>query len=297
MGAYLVDTMPILRYIPSWVPGAGFQKTAKFYARTLNNVVDRAHCFTKGQMTAGSAPKSFTKRVLESSDGTPEEEELVKWAAASIYLGGSDTTVSANYAFFLAMTLYPEVQKKAQAEMDTVVGMDRLPTLSDRGSLPYLEAIVAEVLRWNVVGPLTVRTVDKDEFYGDYHFPAGSNVIFNIWSYLHDERVYHKPMEFIPERFIGANPETDPRHACFGFGRRICPGQQLAEASVWLTCALSLATLKISKALDENGLKITPKFETVGGSITHPAPFKCAISPRTELVRHLVQQNVELLRL
>ena len=51
------------------------------------------------------------------------------------------------------MTLYPEVQKKAQAEIDAVVGPDRLPSFSDRNSLPYIEALVKEIQRWNVVTP------------------------------------------------------------------------------------------------------------------------------------------------
>lgn len=63
-------------------------------------------------------------------------------------------TVSAIYSLFLAMTLFPEVQKKAQAEIDAVVGNDRLPSFSDRSQLPYVEALVKEVLRWNVVAPL-----------------------------------------------------------------------------------------------------------------------------------------------
>lgn len=52
------------------------------------------------------------------------------------------------------MTLYPEAQKKAQAEIDAVVGRNRLPTLADRASLPYVEALVKEVFRWQPVGPL-----------------------------------------------------------------------------------------------------------------------------------------------
>lgn len=63
-------------------------------------------------------------------------------------------TVSAVYSFFLAMTLFPEAQKKAQAEIDAVVGSDRLPTFTDRDSLPYVEALAKEVVRWNVVVPL-----------------------------------------------------------------------------------------------------------------------------------------------
>jgi cytochrome P450 len=86
--------------------------------------------------------------------------------------GGADTTVSAEYAFFLAMVLHPgmprngimalpeitlhtsDVQKKAQAEIDTVVGNDRLPTFADRANLPYVNALVSEVFRWNSVLPI-----------------------------------------------------------------------------------------------------------------------------------------------
>jgi cytochrome P450 len=52
------------------------------------------------------------------------------------------------------MTLYPEVQRKAREEIDRVVGQDRLPNYKDRSSLPYIEAVLKEVLRWNPVAPL-----------------------------------------------------------------------------------------------------------------------------------------------
>jgi cytochrome P450 len=62
-------------------------------------------------------------------------------------------TVSAVYSFFLALTLYPEVARKAQAEIDAVVGSDRLPTFVDRPYLPYINALTMEVFRWNTVVP------------------------------------------------------------------------------------------------------------------------------------------------
>ena len=58
------------------------------------------------------------------------------------------------HSMFLAMTLFPEVQKKAQAEIDTIIGHDRLPRLPDRQSLPYMEALVKELHRWHVVSNL-----------------------------------------------------------------------------------------------------------------------------------------------
>ncbi len=80
------------------------------------------------------------------------------------------------------MTLFPEVQKKAQAELDAVVGQSRLPQFEDRHSLPYISAVVKELLRWHVVAPIGLphRIVSDDVFNG-YLLPAGATVVANIW--------------------------------------------------------------------------------------------------------------------
>ena len=79
---------------------------------------------------------------------------MLKRVAASLYGGGTDTVVSANSSFFLLMSLHPEVQRKAQEEIDRVVGHDRLPNAQDRKDLPYADAIMREVARLNTVVPL-----------------------------------------------------------------------------------------------------------------------------------------------
>ncbi|KAG5644939.1 hypothetical protein DXG03_007404 [Asterophora parasitica] len=152
-GGFLVDVMPVLRYVPSWFPGAGFRRTAKSWAATLVEMVEQPHDFVKRQVAAGTAPISFTSSLLDGKDISADEEFDIKWSSASLYSAGADTTVSAIYSFFLAMALHPEVAKKAQAEIDAVVGNDRLPTFEDRAHLPYLDALTKEVLRWNAVVP------------------------------------------------------------------------------------------------------------------------------------------------
>ena len=85
-------------------------------------------------------------------------------------------------AFFLAMALYPEVQKKAQQELDAVVGSERLPDFSDRPSLPYVNAIVRELLRWHPATPMGVpHRILADDEYNGYTIPAGTTVFVNIW--------------------------------------------------------------------------------------------------------------------
>jgi cytochrome P450 len=80
--------------------------------------------------------------------------DMIKDVAGVAYVAGSDTTVAAVVSFFLAMLVYPDVQAKAQAEVDRVVGKDRLPEPEDRKEMPYIEGIVNECLRWLPVQPL-----------------------------------------------------------------------------------------------------------------------------------------------
>lgn len=84
---------------------------------------------------------------------------------------------------------------------------------------------------------------------------------------LHEPERYPNPLEFSPERFLDQNPQEDPRTMCFGFGRRICPGLQLADVSVWISCAMSLAVFDITKKLDENGIPIVPVPKYTDGTI------------------------------
>jgi cytochrome P450 len=78
----------------------------------------------------------------------------LKWSAASFYGAGADTTVSVVYCYFLACCLFPEVQAKAQAEIEAVIGNDRLPSFQDQKSLPYIDALVKELYRWLPIVPL-----------------------------------------------------------------------------------------------------------------------------------------------
>jgi cytochrome P450 len=128
----------------------------------------------------------------------------------------------------------------------------------------------------------------SDDAYLGYHMPSGSIVIPNIWAMLHAPESYAEPLVFKPARFLGAAPERDPRELCFGFGRRACPGQKLADASVWLSCALALATLRIMPVKGADGRDVMPEPVMTSGTISHPKPFRCAIAPRSERARALI---------
>ena len=119
----------------------------------------------------------------------------------------------------------PEVMKKAQEELDRVVGKERLPDFSDKDHLPYVNAMVKELLRCNPPLPISVPAkVTQDDVYRGYFIPAGTIMIQNIWAVLHDPNVYPDPDAFNPDRFL-KNGEIDPlvfnpEDRVFGSGRR-----------------------------------------------------------------------------
>ncbi|KAJ7488270.1 cytochrome P450 [Mycena latifolia] len=285
---FVVNMIPPLRHIPSWFPGAGFKRIAKSWKKTLEKMANEPFEFTKQQMAAGTADHSVVYNLLDGKNLSPEEELEVKWLAASLYTGGADTTVSTTYAFFKAMALYPDIQAKIQAEIDSVIGNDRLPLLADRDQLPYTTAVTLETFRWHTVAPIGIpHKVTQDHIHEGYFLPKGSLIIANIWKLTHDPRVYPNPDVFNPERFLpkdGKEPELDPRELVFGFGRRICPGRALAEASVFIAIAMTLAVFNIKQ--DPRAPEINTKH--TAGMISHPTEFECLLEPRSEKARELI---------
>ncbi|KAJ8689583.1 hypothetical protein PTI98_012473 [Pleurotus ostreatus] len=100
----------------------------------------------------------------------------------ALLLVGSDTTMATLENFFLVMTLHPEVQKKAQKELDDIVGNDRLPTFNDGPYLPYIDCIIKEIWRWNTAVPFAAHSLSKDDEYRGYFIPANTVVMVNNWS-------------------------------------------------------------------------------------------------------------------
>lgn len=145
----------------------------------VNQTAEQPYQFVKQQMRANKHKTSFLSQAIE--DLGPDMEPINKWSAAAMYLGGADTTVSSIMTFFLAMMLYPDVQRKAQEELDRVLG-DRLPLTKDLKDLPYVEALVKEVHRWHTVGPLAIphAATEEDEYNG-YRIPKGALILPNNW--------------------------------------------------------------------------------------------------------------------
>ncbi|KAM0559990.1 hypothetical protein ACHAPJ_003945 [Fusarium lateritium] len=302
--SWAVDIIPSLAKLPDWFPGTSFKKTAQEWRHTTNEALDIPYDFVQQQMENGTNRPSYVASLMESSfknpdgSGKPTQEDIdaIKATATIMYGGGADTTVSTISSFVLAMITHPEVQKKAQAEIDSVVGGDRLPSYDDQERLPYIAALAKEAFRWMPVVPTTTTHVTEEELeYGGYRIPKGTYLIPSTWRLLHDPEVYVNPSTFDPERYIEPRNEPDPSDYAFGYGRRICPGRYLAEDSVFLTIARLLAVFNMTKAVDENGKEVDVVVDGTPGLISHPVDYAYSITPRSdkhvELVRSAERQN------
>ncbi|KAH9950494.1 cytochrome P450 [Amylocystis lapponica] len=301
-GTFLVDYIPLLKFVPHWMPGAGFKRKALEWRKLNRAMLDEPFRMVKERVLSGTAKPCFAATELEKSVPSrqdAEHEQVIKAVAATIFAAGADTTVSAILSFFLAVSVYPDVLKKVQEEIDRVVGKDRLPSFADRNSLPYVDWIIWECLRWNPVTPLGIaRRVTEDDIYNDCFIAKGTTVLPNVWGILHDETTYPDPFKFYPERYADAKGNSErginePPLAAFGFGRRICPGRFLAIDSIWISIATAAAAYDISKALDANDVPIEPDLQYSSTMLSRPKPFKCRIVPRSDAAAALVRQTAD----
>ncbi|KIK58665.1 hypothetical protein GYMLUDRAFT_60677 [Collybiopsis luxurians FD-317 M1] len=280
---FLVNVIPMLKYVPSWFPGASFKRKAKAWNGIFSATIKPPFLRTKNAMINGTADDCFSLRCLKDvSDPDPrpdylsKEEEIIMETAGTMYEGGADSGTIALETFMLTILCFPHVQREAQAELDRVVGRERLPEHIDRELLPYVTAVMYECFR-----PGVAHRVDADDTYKGYHIPKNSTVLPNMWAMLHDPNVYGSDADtFEPKRWLlkisddqgitgewKLNPDMrDPLVVTFGFGRRVnhraCPGKHLAISTFWTGIASILHLFNVTPAIDEDSNKpIQPKVE------------------------------------
>ncbi|KAG8736764.1 hypothetical protein FRC10_008959 [Ceratobasidium sp. 414] len=299
-GNFFVNTMPWLRFFPDWFPGTAWKQTVKKWREERDEMVDIPFNWTMEQMARATASPSVLKGLLSDLENSPvkaheyvEEEDRIKWMTATLFGAGADTSAATTLVFILAMVLYPEVQVRAQAEIDTVIGRNRLPEMDDRESLPYVECLLKEVLRWQSAVPLAIpHACMEDDEYRGYQIPKGAIVIGNVWYIIwpvdmqnsplmfnsyraisNDKSVYANPGEFNPDRFLDP---TVPSAPAFGFGRRSCPGV-MAESALFITISSLLAVFDIRPARDDHGNDILPSIKMKSNALVRSVKWRIAV--------------------
>ncbi|KAJ3794175.1 cytochrome P450 [Lentinula aff. detonsa] len=297
-GGFLVDSFPILKIVPSWVPGAGFQRKAQDMKILTEQVRTVAFKYAQTQVAEGTAIQSYASRYLESTkEKTAEETDAICSIIGNMYLAGADTTELTLRSFILAMALHPEIQKKGQEAVDKALGGSRMPTLSDFGSIPYVDAIINETLRWKPAVTVTIpHGALQDDLYENYFIPKDTIVIANIAAILSDENAYgRRTDEFRPERFLmpdGSLNKNMNSNPAFGYGRRQCTGMAMSRELTWMTVASVLCSIDVGRAISSKGGELLDPATVEylpSGSLNYPPPFDCTFTPRSDAAKHWIE--------
>ncbi|KAF9044361.1 cytochrome P450 [Panaeolus papilionaceus] len=189
------------------------------------------------------------------------------------------------------MAMHPEAQKKAQAELDAVVGPHRLPEFLDKPSLPYIQVVVKETMQWHLVVPFAIAHMStEDGVYDGYFIPKGTVVMGNSC-------VFENPSAYNPDRYF-KNPNLRHLHeAAFGYGRRICPGRFFSDHNLFAMTASVLSVSDILPPVYKDRNVVSLKYEPMSGFLSYPTPYSCRIAPRSASASQLIvetQMNQEL---
>uniref|UniRef100_A0A803NEL1 Cytochrome P450 n=1 Tax=Chenopodium quinoa TaxID=63459 RepID=A0A803NEL1_CHEQI len=211
---------------------------------------------------------------------TRSKEKVQESVGKEMIFRGTDTVAILLEWTLARMVVHPDIQAKAQAEIDSVVGVNRQVADSDLPNLPYLQAILKETLRVHPPGPLLswARLSIHDTHVGPHFVPAGTTAMVNMYAITHDEKIWSNPNEFKPERFMEEDVPimgSDLRLAPFGAGRRVCPGKAMGMATAQLWLAQMLQNFRWVPT--ENGVDLT---ECLNLSMEMKSSLVCKAVPR-----------------
>ncbi|KAK4122223.1 cytochrome P450 [Parathielavia appendiculata] len=302
----IMDRLPATRHLPDWLP---FMERLR-YARTWRPAIEKLTRLpfeaSLRQIDSGADNQSFvhTRMAIwneNAQKGVANDFDLddIKGAAATIVIAGNDTTAATVMLLVLYLMQNPDVQRKAQTEVDEVVGSKRLPHWDDIPNLPYMNLVLQETYRMNPLSPLGIPHASiADDVYNGMSIPKETIVYPNVWAMCHVESVYAEPFRFWPERYLprekGGNGEPLPV-GNFGFGRRICIGKHLAENSLLIVLALLLATVDIDWPVGADGKPepFEPEWSFRGQAIV--LPFKASVTSRSARSKDLLDDEVRAL--
>lgn len=262
-GASVVDVVPWARhFLPSRLSAP--LRHARASRAAIRRIHDVPWADTMRDIEAGTAGPSFMRTHLErwvaaSARGDAREATLedLKGATAAVFIAGGNSTWGTVLAAMLFLTKYPDAQQVVRDDIDAVVGTDRLPTFGDRQRLQKLEHFMNEAMRALPLNPLVIphRSV-RDDVYDGMFIPAGTVVFANTKAMTSNPATYKDPERFDPGRYERGEPYPVGN---FGFGRRKCPGNHIALASVYIFLATVLAVFELEKVVDEQGVMVEPE--------------------------------------
>ncbi|KAH8652257.1 cytochrome P450 [Xylariales sp. PMI_506] len=291
MGRFWVDYLPLLKHLPTWLPGMGWKRKGLEWREEADALYRELWDATKKRMgeeeEEGGANECLVETLLKTQMHQISELEGTTISAAMVD-AGTDTLTGTTIIFMIIFICFPHILQKAQAVVEEAVGEDRLPDFNDLSRIPYITAMIREAFRWRTIAPVAIpHAVVKDDIYAGYFIPKGTTV-FALSQRIHeDEELYPSPAEFRPERFLDDSGRLNNLpHAGFGFGSRKCLGQHFAEQTLFLVISSFVWAFDITAPLDKDGKKILPSLDPMdwGAFLASPPPmnFRAIITPRSQ---------------
>lgn len=268
-GSHLVDILPALDKLPLVLKP--WERKARALFQDNKNWCDERMRRVEKAIEAGTVNDSFLTRVLQDEKGMGfEDRSEAAYLALMLIIGAADTSKMSSWSFLEAMMRFPDVQNKALAEIEAVVGAaDRLPVCEDLESISYIRYMMKELWRWRP--PVALghpHIITKELVYNGMRLPFGSRIHLNAYAIGHDPNRHTDPERFWPERYEGdmTNSEQsknsadvkDRDHFAFGSGRRICPGYHVAERSLAIAIMRLVWAFEIVPAPDAK-LSLDPR--------------------------------------
>lgn len=181
-GKWWVDSFPILAKLPPWMVQNWWKKGREFHDSDIK-VYTGLYRTLAEQVRTGTAPDCFVKDFyLAEPEKHGIDEETAAYTAGSMVEAGSESTSAAYNTWLLACLLYPDVVTAAQEEIDRVIGSDRMPNFEDEPHLPYIRAMVKEVLRWKPILKVGApHASTQDDWFDGFFIPRGSTIILSWW--------------------------------------------------------------------------------------------------------------------
>lgn len=232
----LLAAFPWIRYIAPEISGYNImcmlnKELKDFLMKTIN---DHKEKYIEGK--EADLIDMFIQEMRKNEKSSIFTDEQLMMILIDLFLAGFTTTSTTLDFLFLIVTLFPDVQRKVQKEIDSLIPYDRLPNMEDKAKLPYVEAVINETYRlWPVFPIIGPRRVLCDTNIDKYVIPKDTTILFNTYSINKDPTLYPDPDKFMPERFIKNGVfEPDEYSLQFGKGKRRCPGDILAKATIFI---------------------------------------------------------------
>ena len=242
-----VDVMSLLG-LPDWLPryhGFGIKRAAK----RILSVIDEIVAVTAAQADAGQGSVVSTLLSAKDESGQTLSRDAIRNEAAVIFMAGYETTANTlSWAWYI-LSQADWAREKLHAELDQVLG-GRVPTLDDVKKLPYTRAIIEETLRLYPPVPMLAREALADETIGGREIKKGTIVLVSPWILQRNPKLWDKPDNFVPERFMpeGGSAPSKYAYVPFSTGPRVCAGLTfgLTEAIICLAVLAQRIDLRLS---------------------------------------------------